>query len=323
MNPVVWAPPPVSERPPPRTPLPSLRRIALPARGEDVVVDHEGRLITGLEDGRVLRLDHKRNSCETLAHTGGRPIGIELDDDGRLIVCDAKRGLLRIDPSTRRIEVLVDAGEYKIGLCNNAAIAKDGTIFFSDSSRRFDLDHWRGDILEHSGTGRLLKRTPWGKVEVVLDNLQFANGVALSADESFVAVAETGAYRVTRLWLRGEKRGQSDVLIDQLPGFPDNMSSDKSGLIWVALAGRRNRLLDFLHRAPPLLRRIVWALPALLQPGLHRDMRVLAIDAEGQIVRDLVGRSDDFHMVTGLRAHGDKLYLASIEEPALAELTLA
>jgi sugar lactone lactonase YvrE len=308
---------------PSSTPLPSLRRIALPARGEDVAVDHEGRLITGLEDGRVLRLDRTRNSCETLAHTGGRPIGIELDDDGRVIVCDAKRGLLRIDPSTRRIEVLVDAGEYKIGLCNNAAIARDGTIYFSDSSRRFSLDHWRGDILEHSGTGRLLKRTPWGKVEVVLDNLQFANGVALAADESFVAVAETGAYRVTRLWLRGDKRGQSDVLIDQLPGFPDNLSSDDQGLIWVALASRRNRLLDFLHRAPPLLRRIVWALPASLQPKPHRDMRVLAIDAEGQIVRDLVGRSQDFHMVTGLRARGDKLYLASIEEPALAELTLA
>jgi sugar lactone lactonase YvrE len=323
LKPVVWTPPPVRERPRPNTPLPALRRIPLPAPGEDVVVDHEGRLITGLEDGRVMRLDRKHDKCETLVHTGGRPVGIEIDADGRLVVCDARRGLLRVWPDERRIEVLASAGEYNLGFCNNAAIAKDGTIYFSDSSRRFSVDHWRGDILEHSGTGRLLKRTPWGRVDVLLDGLQFANGVALAADESFVAVAETGAYRIKRLWLSGDKRGQSDLLIDQLPGFPDNMSSDASGLIWVALASRRNRLLDFLHRAPPLLRRIVWALPASVQPRPHRDMRVLAIDAEGQVVRELAGRSQEFHMVTGLRAHGDKLYLASLEETALAELTLA
>jgi sugar lactone lactonase YvrE len=322
MKPVVWTPPPVSERSRATT-LPALRLLALPARGEDVVVDHQGRLITGLEDGRVIRLDCELGTSETLVHTGGRPIGIEIDSDGRLVVCDAKRGLLRVWPDERRIETLASAGEYNLGFCNNAAIAKDGTIYFSDSSRRFGLDHWLGDILEHSGTGRLLKRTPWGKVHVLLEGLQFANGVALAADESFVAVAETGSYRVQRLWLSGANKGQTDSLIDQLPGMPDNLSSDANGLIWVALASPRNRLLDFLHRAPPLLRQLVWALPDGLHPKPDRSMRVLAIDARGQVVRDLSGRSDDFHMVTGLRAHGNKLYLASLVEPALAELTLA
>jgi len=323
MNPVVWAPPPVVSRAPSRTPMPALERIELPARGEDVVVDASGRLVTGLEDGRVIRLDLEAGTSETLVNTGGRPMCIEIDAEQRLIVCDAKRGLLRVDPETRRIEVLVHAGAHQLGLCNNAAIASDGSIYFSDSSRRFNLDHWRGDILEHSGTGRLLKRTTDGQVEVLLDNLQFANGVALSADESFVAVAETGAYRIARYWLTGPKQGQSDMLIDRLPGFPDNMSRDDSGRIWVALAGRRNGLLDFLHRSAPILRRILWALPTAVQPKPDRGMCLMAIDDDGQIVRNLVGRSSAFHMVTGLRAHGDKLYLASIVEPALASLTLA
>jgi sugar lactone lactonase YvrE len=323
MNPVVWAPPPVARRSPVRTPLPALERIDLPACGEDVVVDAQGRLITGLEDGRVLRLDRTRGTSETLVNTGGRPMCIEIDAEQRLVVCDAKRGLLRVDVATRRIEVLVHAGVHQLGLCNNAAIARDGSIYFSDSSRRFSLEHWRGDILEHSGTGRLLKRTPDGQVEVLLDNLQFANGVALAADESFVAVAETGAYRIARHWLSGPRQGQSDMLIDRLPGFPDNMSSDHNGLIWVALASRRNRLLDFLHRSAPVLRRIVWALPTAMQPKPPRGMCVLAIDAEGHIVRNLVGRSEAFHMVTGLRAHGDELYLASLQERALAALKLA
>lgn len=322
IRPVVWVPPP-AVRSRPKSPLPSLERIALPTLGEDVVVDAQGRLIAGLQDGSLVRIDRTRGVTETLVNTGGRPIGIELDHEGRLIVCDAQRGLLRVDPNERRIEVLVDAGAHRIGLCNNAAIAKDGSIYFSDSSQRFGLTHWRGDIFEHSGTGRLLKRAPDGKIEVLLEQLQFANGVALASDESFVAVAETGAYRLTRVWLSGEKQGQSDVWVDNLPGFPDNLASGPDGLIWVALASPRNPLLDLLHRAAPVLRRAIWKLPTALQPKPARTMRVLALDDRGNIVRDLGGTSRAFHMVTGMRVHQDKLYLASIEEAALASFTLA
>ena len=56
-------------------------------------------------------------------------------------------------------------------VCDNAAIAGDGTIWFSDSSARFRLEHWKGDLIEHSGTGRLLRRDPSGRVEVRLTGL--------------------------------------------------------------------------------------------------------------------------------------------------------
>lgn len=49
---------------------------------------------------------------------------------------------------------------------------------------------------------------------------RYANGVALSPDESFVAVAETSQFRVMRFWLKGPKAGQTDVLLDATPGFP-------------------------------------------------------------------------------------------------------
>jgi len=96
-----------------------------------------------------------------VADTGGRPLGVELLGDGRLLVCDARRGLLAVDPETSAVEVLVDrvAGE-PMRFCNNAAVAADGTVYFSDSSRRFGIDHWRADLLEHSGTGRLLPGFP-------------------------------------------------------------------------------------------------------------------------------------------------------------------
>src|SRR6266511_1038782 len=317
LRPVVWQPPAIPDRARassgPR-PLPPVRRLEVDgAAPEDVVVDDAGRVVTGVDDGRLLRvgLDGR---VEVIADTGGRPLGIELLGDGRLLVCDARRGLLAVDPETSAVEVLVDrvAGE-PMRFCNNAAVAADGRVYFSDSSRRFGIDHWRADLLEHSGTGRLLRRDPGGSVDVVLDGLQFANGVALSADEEFVVVAETGAYRLRRVWLHGDRAGRDDLLVDNLPGFPDNLSTGADGLIWVALASPRDLRLDLLHPRHPVLRRMLWAVPQRLVPE-QRTVWVMAVDADGVVVHDVQGGHPGYHMVTGVREHAGRLYLGSLVE---------
>lgn len=319
IQPALWIPPPRPRAKVPRLREP-LRKLALPARGEDVAVDPEGRLICGLVDGRIVRLDG-HGGIETLASTGGRPLGIEIDRE-RAIVCDAKRGLLQLDLRTHQLQVLVDAREHGLGFCNNAAVARDGSIYFSDSSRQVGIDHWRGELFAHSGSGRLLKRSPDGVLSVLIEGLEFANGVALAEDESFVAVAETTAYRVRKLWLTGLLAGSQDALIEQLPGFPDNLSRDAEGRIWIALASPRNALLDFLLPLPGLLRKAVWSLPERVQPGPERSIHVLAVDSEGAVLRDIGGKTRAFHMVTGMRVHAGALYLASLEEAALAVITL-
>jgi len=328
LRPVVWQPPPIPDRASRRggpRPLPPLRRLELDGNApEDVVVDGAGRVVTGVDDGRLLRIDPDgRVEQQTIADTGGRPLGVELLGDGRLLVCDARRGLLAVDPGTGTVEVLVDrVAGATMRFCNNAAVAADGTVYFSDSSRRFGIDHWRADLLEHSGTGRLLRRDPDGAVAVLLDGLQFANGVALAADESFVAVAETGAYRITRLWLQGPRAGRTDLLAGNLPGFPDNLSTGTGGLIWVALGSPRNPLLDRLHRRHPALRRAVWALPERLQPSPVRSLWVQALDPSGAVVHDLQGPGDDYTMVVGVREHDGRLYLGSLAERAVGVLDL-
>jgi sugar lactone lactonase YvrE len=324
IHPVVWTPPPAPGRArqphaDPVMPEPDL----LPVDGvgpEDVAVGPDGTLFTGVEDGRILRLRQDRDGAvELVADTGGRPLGIESAPDGALIVCDADRGLLRVDPPSGHIETLVsEVGGRRLLLCDNAAVAADGSVYFSDSSQRFTLAHWRADLLEHSGTGRLLRWRPGGGVEVLLDGLQFANGVALAADESFVAVAETGSYRISRLWLTGPEVGRRDVLIDNLPGFPDNISTGAQGRIWIAIASPRDRMLDWAHRKNPVVRKAVWAMPVGLQPQPKRTAWVMAVDATGQVVRDVQRSGAGYHMVTGVREHGTKLYLGSLVERAVA-----
>ncbi|RJQ78843.1 SMP-30/gluconolactonase/LRE family protein [Pseudonocardiaceae bacterium YIM PH 21723] len=318
MQPVVWQPP-ASRTGNPR-PLTGLSVIELDTEGpEDVVLDAQGRIVTGVKDGRIFRMNPDGSERVQIADTGGRPLGVELFPDGRLLVCDAHRGLLAVDPETGEIQTLTDLTHF----CNNAAVAADGVIYFSDTSQRWGMDDWKGDIVEHSTTGRLLKLVPGGEPEVLIDGLAFANGVALAPDGSWVAVAETGAYCVRRLWLTGPKAGTQDMLIDQLDGFPDNMSTGGDGLIWIAMAGPRDAALDWMLSKPGWLRKIVWALPEALQPKPQHVIWVLAVDLDGRVVHEFRGDHPKFYFSTGVREHGGVVFLGSESAPALGSIRIA
>ncbi|BAX96206.1 strictosidine synthase [Mycobacteroides stephanolepidis] len=299
-------------------------RIELPGVGpEDVIVDTEGSLYTGLEDGRVVRISPE-GQCDVLTITDGRPLGLEWSHDGRLLVCDPFRGLLAVDITSGTLSTLVhEVDGVPMRFCSNAAAAPDGTIYFTDSSQRFGFEHNMADVLEHSCTGRLLRLSPNGIVEVLLDGLAFANGLALAADKSYLVVAETFEYRLTRYWLAGPRAGSAEPLIDNLPGIPDNLSIGSDGLFWVALSIPRNAALDALLPKHGLLRQIAYALPARLQPQPARTLWVLAVDGLGCIHFDLQTSGEEYALVTGVCEQAGRVYLSSLNESALAVFDLA
>lgn len=299
--------------------------VGIGGRGpEDVIVDERGRVLTGVEDGRVLRVDGLaepgRARVETLAETGGRPLGLELLPDGDLLVCDAERGLLRVATGDGTVRVLADEADGEpLRFCSNVVALSDGTVYFTVSSRRYPLDQWIGDIVEHTGTGRLLRLAPGeGTPEVVLEGLQFANGLAPSADESFLVLAETGARRLTRVHLTGAKAGTSEPFVEDLPGTPDNMWRGYDGLMWVALAGPRIGALDRLHRASPAVRRAASrvAVRAPFRPLGFAG--VVAVDDEGHVAHTLVDHHSRFRMVTGVCVAEGRLILGSLWERGIA-----
>jgi sugar lactone lactonase YvrE len=321
IDPVVWRPDRPADRPA-RNTLPPLTVVQVNGRGtEDVLVDR-GQVFTGVEDGRILRLTQDGRRLDTIADTGGRPLGIEAYPDGRLLVCDAGRGLLLVERVSGEVEVLVERGA-DLRVCNNAAVATDGTIYFTDSTNRFDLEFWKADLLEHRGTGRLLRRDPDGSVETVAGGLHFANGVALAPDESYVVVAQTGAYRLDKIVLTGDRQGETEVLAAGLPGFPDNIATGSDGLIWIAMASPRVAALDISSRLHPAIRKAVWALPERLQVKEKRAVWTRALDgATGKVVHDFRGTRPDFHLVTGVREAGGRVYLGSLNERAIAYFDL-
>jgi len=324
IDPVVWRPPRATARARQRSSAGAfdLQLIELPAAGEDVAVDAHGRVVVGVSDGRILRVDPSGAIAE-LANTGGRPLGVEIASDGTIVVCDFRRGVLRVDPGTGLVDVLVDefAGA-PIVFCNNSTLGRDGTIYFTDSSTQFDQPNYVGELLAHTGSGRLFRRDPSGAVDLVIDGLDFANGVTLSPDEDFLIVAETGGYRLQRIWLTGPRSGQQEVFTENLPGLPDNVSTGSDGLIWVALPSPRSRTLDLLLPLPPVLRKVVWAMPERLRPKDTPTVWVQAYDATGSLVHDLQTTHPRFRMVSGVREFGGTVWLGSLESAAIGRIVL-
>ncbi|MEH1014416.1 SMP-30/gluconolactonase/LRE family protein [Micromonospora sp. CPCC 206060] len=287
---------------------------------EDVLVDRAGRVVTGTEDGRLWRWPADPapgTPPSVLADTGGRPLGIELDPtDGSLLVCDAERGLLRVTDDGRVSELTGAGAGTPVRLANNAAVARDGTVFFSDSSDRFPLSQWKRDMLEHRPNGRLLAYQPGsGRTTEVAGGLYFPNGVGLSPDESALLVAETTTHRLLRISLPD---GRVEVLTD-LPAYPDNLSAVGDGTYWVALPSPRlpiaERLLPY-----PRLRQVAALLPDALRPQPRRYGLVALVDGDGRVLRTLHGPRGTYPMVTGVRQHGDLLWLGSLTATGLSRV---
>jgi sugar lactone lactonase YvrE len=285
---------------------------------EDVAIDFGNRIYGGLDDGRIMRLQPDGTRPELFANTNGRPLGLKFDRSGNLIVADSIKGLLSIDPAGSITVLSTQADGIAFRITNDLDIAADGVIYFTDASSRFPLTNYKADILEHQSTGRLLAYDPSNKTtRLVLGNLSFANGVAVSPDQSFVLVNETGKYRIHRVWLGGLKQGQSEIFIDNLPGFPDGISSNGRDKFWLALVTPRDATLDKLL-PHPFLRKAVWRLPPFLRPAPKRYSFVLGLDTNGRVVANLQdGSSDCYAQIANAVEHDGFLYFGSIGESAI------
>src|SRR2546423_5719903 len=290
---------------------------------EDVAIDSQDRIYAGTDDGHIFRLQPDGMRPEVFSHTYGRPLGLKFDENGNLIVADAVKGLLSIAPSGSITPLANQADGVAFQCTNDLDIAADGTIYFTDASYKFPLSELKADMLEHRPNGRFLAYDPKTKqTRVVQRDLYFANGVAISPDQSFVLVNETATYSIRRVWLKGEKAGQSETFIDNLPGFPDGLSSNGHDLFWVAIVNRRDPALDFLLRHP-FLRKTVVRLPDFLQPAIKRYAFVLALDANGKVVRNLQDPSPQcFGEIANVVEHKGNLFFGSIGESAIGRMPL-
>lgn len=287
---------------------------------EDLLVEGS-RITAGTFTGEIVELTPGAPP-KVLARTGGRPLGLARDREGRLVFCDADRGLMRMEKDGTLNTLASRAGGRRFCFANELAIAADGTIYFTDSSDKYPIRDYCFEVVEGRGRGRLLKLDPLGKVSTLVDGLHFPNGCVLTAGDEALLYGETTRYVVNRLGLKGPKAGTRDVFCDRLPGFPDNISRSPRGTFWVALFSIRDPLLDLVG-PHAWARRLVAKLPRQLWQNPPAYGIVLELDAQGSIVRSLHDPTGKhFGTVTSAIEQDGMLWLGTFHKPQYARLRL-
>ena len=288
---------------------------------EHVACNDKGELYTGFEGGAVVRRT-PASEWTQVGTTGGRPLGLRTDGQGGLWIADSIKGLLHMT-GDGEVTVLADRiGDQPLRFVDDLDVEKNGRIWFSDASQRFDYRQVALDFFEGSRTGRLLRYDPaTQQVDVMMDGLFFANGVTLGPDDNYVLVNETGMGRVHRLWLRGARAGEREIFVDALPGTPDNIRFDGVDTFWIAMPSLRASI-DALASLPRL-RAMLSLLPIpLLEAAAQPATFVIGVNLRGEVVHNLQDQSNPFNYITGATACGNTLYLGSLRTEAIGILPL-
>ncbi len=308
-----------------------LGRIEAP---EDVILDRNDVLYAGSRHGDIIRFfppDYER--MEVFAHIGGQPLGMAFDRQDNLYVCIGGMGLYRIAPDgsvekatdeTNRSVYSVN-DDSRLRLADDLDITDDGLIFFSEATVRYEMDEWPVDGLEARGNGRIIcYDTKTGATHTALRGLKFPNGVCVASDGQSILFAETFGCSVKRYWFAGPKKGTVDIVMDNLPGYPDNINLASDGNYWLALVGMRSPSLDLAWKMPGFRRRMAKRVPVdeWLFPNINTGC-VVKFNEQGKILEsfwDLKGLNHP--MITSMREHRGYLYLGGIANNRIGRFKL-
>lgn len=244
----------------------------LPGYTEGPVMDGEGNcFFTTLSGGVVYKLPAggelapwARSAC---------PNGQVILDNGDHLVCDSQlAAVIRFNRQGQYLknEISGRCGGAPIAVPNDIITDKQGNIYFTDSIR-------------YQGKIGFIGRD--GRQKLVDENLDYPNGLALSAEEQFLFVAESYKNRILKYSLRspGNREGACEVFADlprnpsgQATGnLPDGIKVDEKGRLWVAhygmgalqLLSPEGKLLDTIDTGLPLTSNLFLAGKHLLITG--------------------------------------------------------
>lgn len=326
-EPIVWSPPPGFAVPENKvTPVDEkVQTFAADIQGpEDVVVDNEGRVYVGTQNGQIIRI-LTSGEAEVFAQVDGRPLGLELTPEGDLLVANHGVGLQRVSPRGE-VEVLAtEANGRPIFSANDVARASDGTIYLSDSSPKYNSTTLPGlasyslyDFLEGRASGRVIRYDPRTREATeVISDLYFPNGIMLCEDESSLLVTESTRFQISRHWLTGEKRGEREMFLENIPGILDGITRDGDGRIYLPMYDRVASLERYILPTN-IARQFVARLPtSVIAAREPLSGSLLVITEDGEVVQQMTG----FHpSVSNIAFRQGYLLLGTLEGDSLRML---
>lgn len=266
--------------------------------------DRQGRLYAGSLDGKVYCVHNDDTQAIEVVATfpNGRPLGMRITPaENVLYFIEANSGLYAYHLERKDLKHLLgnltiigqllsngdinnctfspflieDLGESRFldgkpsKFFDDLAVAQESdgrtVIYITDVSRKFALDMWCYTYLEPDSSGRILRYDVGsGTTTVVLENLCFPNGIEITDNNESLLICELAKRRILRHHLKGAKAGLTTVLIDNLPGEPENVRRAKDGdkeTYWIGLALTRDYRdeLSFLdnYATDPNLRKLI------------------------------------------------------------------
>jgi ribose transport system permease protein len=302
---------------------------------EDVILDADDNLYCSVRQGEIVRFlapDYVRR--EVYAHVGGRPLGMAFDKVGNLVVCIGGMGLYHVDKQriVRKLTAETNRSPFSIiddsrmRLADDLDIAPDGKVYFSEATIRYGFEEWVVDALEGRGNGRIIRYDPaTGATRTIVRNLLFANGICMAHDNKSILYAETWGCRVSRYWLEGPKAGTTEIVISDLPGYPDNINRGSRGTYWVGLAGMRTPSYDLGMTMPAFRRRMARRVAGdeWLFPNVNAGC-VVHFDEQGRVLESLWDFDGENHpSITSMREHRGYLYLGGVTNNRIGRIKLA
>ncbi|OMP08477.1 Six-bladed beta-propeller, TolB-like protein [Corchorus olitorius] len=323
--------------------------IAGAAGPESVAFDQLGDgPYTGISDGRIIKWQENerrwinfattslnREGCEgegeeyhhLKEHMCGRPLGICFSEvSGHLYIADAYMGLLKVGPQGGlATPIATHAQGTPLKFTNSLDINQsDESIYFTDSTSLYQRRNYLWVILSGDKTARLMKYEQESKqVTVLLNNLSFPNGVALSKDGSFLVFAETSKCRIQRYWLKTSKAGTLETLA-KLPGFPDNIKRSPRGGFWVAMHSRSGKILSWMLSYPQpgkslvrLLRFDIMMKAYSVVSKYRGSGLAIRLSEDGEILEMLEDKVSEYRMksMSEVQEKEGDLWIGSIDMP--------
>ncbi len=178
-------------------------------------------------------------------------------------------------------------------------------------------------IMEMNPIGGLFSYNPiTSEVKTLIKGTYFGNGITVSKNQEYLLMVETTKYRVIKYWLRTEKAGETEIFIDNLHGFPNGISIREDGSYWLGFSTRRNEALDNIHPKPSI-KKLVYALPEMVQPKAELFGMVMNISEEGEILRTLYDPSGKVIPEAGaVKEYDGNLYIGGDVIPYIGQYKL-
>ncbi|KAI6230949.1 Adipocyte plasma membrane-associated protein [Aphelenchoides besseyi] len=315
--------------------------------GPESLYVEENTIYTGTWDGKLVKIVNGTISktlhlvesdleCGTYENEPicGRPMGIRRLNSRELVVADAYLGIFVVNFETESMRQIFTTNqtieEVEPRFLNDLDVLDENTIIVSHSTAKYDRRRYLLVFMEQNPNGRLLKvDVNTGETEVMASRLRFPNGVQIHPDRESVLVAETSMAQIRRVFISGERKGQSQIFAQNLPGYPDNIRLSTNETFLIGLQNPRlpfeTQIIDSTGPRPWMRKLLAALVPErflrfainLIAPSYGL---AIELDLNGTIVRsyhDPDGRISDISQVS---EHNGFLYLGSFHGDFIAKV---